>query len=217
MMKSHSAHTFSWGKALLLSLGVGLLVAGLSLFAQTQSLAAEVSSAGVSAPLAAPAAKGAGASYQIPGTPVRLIIPSIGVDAHIQSVGLAWQGTGDMGIPTNFTDVGWYNQGPLPGMPGSAVIDGHLDGKDVKEAVFYNLAELKPGDLVEIVDAKGTTLQFRVVAAKLYDYNAPTTDIFSTGMSKVGLNLITCAGSWDKTEKLYDKRVVVFTELVSKT
>ena len=44
-----------------------------------------------------------------------------------------------MGVPTNFTDVGWYRYGPAPGTPGNAVIDGHLDGKSVPEAVFYNL------------------------------------------------------------------------------
>jgi LPXTG-site transpeptidase (sortase) family protein len=120
-----------------------------------------------------------------------------------------------MGIPTNFTDVGWYTGGPLPGMPGSAVIDGHLDGKNVREAVFYDLDKLAIGDLVEVADNQGQTLQFRVVATKIYDYDAITTDIFSGDTATSRLNLITCSGTWLKGEKLYDKRIVVFTELVA--
>ncbi len=140
-------------KAVLLALGVGLLTAGLSVFLQTQLLSAETFSAeGSTPPVAAVAAAGGvGRSFEAPGTPSRLIVPAIGVDANIQSVALAWQGTGDMGIPTNFTDVGWYKAGPRPGAPGSAVIDGHLDGKNVREAVFYNLQKLKPGDKVEFI------------------------------------------------------------------
>ncbi len=199
---------------MLLSLGLGLLAFGLSASLQVHVLAAKGTDTEttLSSTSSAPAV---GRSFEMPDKPARLIIPSIGVDANVQSVGLSWRGTGDMSVPTNFTDVGWYNQGPLPGMPGSAVIDGHLDGKNVREAVFYNLDKLKPGDLVEVHDAKGTVFQFRVTETKTYDYNAPTTDIFSGDTSKTGLNLITCAGVWDKAHAIYDKRIVVFTELVT--
>ena len=111
-------------------------------------------------------------------------------------------------------DVAWYNGGPAPGAPGSAVINGHLDGKEVPQAVFYNLGKLKPGDLVEVEDKKGRVVQFRVTGTKLYDYDAPTAEIFAGDASKTQLNLITCTGDWLKTEKLYSKRIVVFTELV---
>lgn len=148
-----------------------------------------------------------------PGFPTRLIIPAIGVDANIQSVGLFWNGDGSMGIPTNFTDVGWYNGGPLPGMPGSAVIDGHLDGKYIREAVFYNLKKLVAGDLVEVVDGRGKTWRFKVLRVAAYAYNATATDVFSGDVSSARLNLITCGGSWIKSRKSYDTRTVVFTEL----
>ena len=205
-------------KAILLSLGVGLLTAGLSLLLQTRFINVESFFAArlLSAPVATATSSGQGGSFEMPGKPVRLRIPAIGVDANIQSVGLAWQGTGDMGIPTNFTDVGWYNGGPRPGMPGSAVIDGHLDGHDVKEAVFYNLSKLQKGDVVEVVDTQGTVLRFKVTKTALYDYTATTTEVFSNDTSTSRLNLITCAGDWDKQDKVYSQRVVVFTELVKR-
>lgn len=219
-MNTTSTKMFSWRMAILLSLGVGLLSAGLSVFLQTKGLTVEALSAQIPLPVApmalsVPAPAGVASSYEIPGKPVRLIIPAIGVSANIQSVGLFWNGDGSMGIPTNFTDVAWYNGGPMPGEPGSAVIDGHLDGKNIKEAVFYNLGKLKAGDVVEVVDAAGKTLQFKVVGSKTYDYNAPTAEIFSGDSSKARLNLITCAGDWNKSQKLYNKRIVVFTELVT--
>jgi LPXTG-site transpeptidase (sortase) family protein len=219
-MNNNSSNRFSWKVAVPLSFGVGLLAAGVSIFFQTHGLSTHYLFAPIptaiaeTAPLAS-TTPSVGSSFQVPGQPMRLIIPSIAVDANIQSVGLFWNGDGSMGIPTNFTDVAWYNGGPLPGEPGSAVIDGHLDGKNVAQAVFYKLGDLKVGDLVEVIDNKGKTLQFKVVGSKEYAYNATTTDIFAGDVSKARLNLITCAGDWDKATKLYSQRVVIFTELAT--
>jgi len=213
-MNTTTTRIFSWKTAVLVSLGAGLLALGLSIFLQTHGLTAEALTA-ENPPVATvqtSAPHGQGSSFD---APARLIIPAIGVDANIQGVGLAWQGNGEMGIPTNFTDVGWYKDGPLPGKPGSAVIDGHLDGRNVKEAVFYNLGKLKTGDTVEVAYTSGKTVTFKVVNVKTYDLNAPTADIFSSDTSTARLNLITCAGSWDKTQQSYNERVVVFTELVT--
>ena len=200
-------------KAVLLSIGIGLLVAGLSVFIQTRELAAQTYTQEPTSSSTTP--QGSGTSFTEPAMPARLIIKAIGVDAAIQSVGLSWKGDGAMGIPTNFTDAAWYNQGPRPGMPGIAVINGHVDGKDVEKAVFYNLGTLKPGDKVEVVDKKGNTAQFRVVGSKTYDYDSPTTDIFIGDSAKVQLNLITCSGDWNREKKTYQQRTVVTAELVT--
>lgn len=215
-MTSAAKKEFSWKVALVMAMCAGLLALSVSIFFQTRvrtvdALVATNSELSVTAT----APVGLGISFEAPSKPARLIIPSIGVDATIQNVGLAWQGTGEMGIPTNFTDVGWYKDGPIPGEPGSAVIDGHLDGKDVKEAVFYNLGSLTQGDIVNVLDVGGKTREFKVVAVKTYDLDAPTDDIFSKDKSAVRLNLITCAGNWLKGKGSYSKRVVVFTELVT--
>jgi sortase (surface protein transpeptidase) len=221
-MDTNSTKTFSWKSAILLSLGVGLLAAGLSIFFQVrgETIQGSANATGdpalaVGAPAVPAAMAGVGSSFILPGKPTRLIIPAIGVNANIQSVGLFWNGDGEMSIPTNFTDVAWYNGGPRPGMPGNAVIDGHLDGRNVKEAVFYELGDLKPGDLVEVVDTKGKTWQFQVVRLATYAVNATTTDIFLGDASAARLNLITCAGDWVTSENGYNERVVVFTQLIA--
>ncbi len=144
--------------------------------------------------------------------PVRLIIPSIKVDAEVQHVGLAENGTGEMAVPSNYTDVGWYQPGTRPGMIGSAVIAGHYNGKTVPEAVFYDLHTLEVGDEVVIMSAERIEDIYHVVRVETYDYDASTTDIFLSTDDKVRLNLITCSGEWLPEEKLYNKRTVVFTE-----
>src|ERR1035437_2691860 len=145
-------------------------------------------------------------------SPVRLQIPSIGLDAHVQLVGKAR--SGNMAVPNNFTDVGWYRLGFYPGTAGNAVMAGHLDhGGGNHPAVFADLDKLSIGDLVYVLNEKGDKLQFKVIGTSLYDYNnAPLEQIFgSSTMSH--LNLITCDGIWDSAKKIYNKRLVVFTEL----
>lgn len=196
--------------AILLSFGVGLLCAGLSIFLQVNSQTIHVASKADLIPISSPVVEmGIGSSFEVPGKPFRLLIPAIGVDAVIQSVGLSEKITGEMAVPTNYTDVGWYNKGPVPGMPGNAVIDGHLNGKKFVKAVFYDLDKLMPGDSIYVIDENDKTLEFIVTGKQLYDYNANTTDIFAGDTKNPRLNLITCAGDWMNTKKLYDKRMVI--------
>lgn len=151
----------------------------------------------------------------VPEPPARLLIPAIAVDAHIQYVGLDPKGTGEMDIPSNFTDVGWYQPGVQPGMQGSAVIAGHYNGKDISKAVFFDLDALQAGDEVIVVSAKQTRTIFQVIKIETYDYDAPATEVFESYDEKKRLNLITCDGIWLPEEKRYDKRTVVFTELLT--
>ncbi len=215
-MNTNSTKAFTWKRALVLSLTLGLLTAGLSVFFQARNKTVQAfPTENLKAVAVVAAPVGLGSSFEAPGQPARIIIPAIGVNAVIQSVGLSKKGDGAMGIPTNFTDVAWYKYGPLPGMPGSAVIAGHLDGKKTPRAVFFDLEKLKYGDIVEVLDQNGTRFLFQVVGSKTYDQDTPTNEIFSGDTLKTRLNLITCAGSWMKSKKLYDKRIVVFTELVT--
>lgn len=149
--------------------------------------------------------------------PVQLQIPSIKIDAFVQTVGLAEDSVGEMAVPDNFTDVGWYKYGPRPGMPGSAVMAGHLNGKNVPEAVFYNLGEVEIGDHVMVIGEDGTVLTFTVVDVRIYAHDADTEEVFVSNDGVVRLNLITCAGDWLSNEDLYEERTVIFTELLSET
>lgn len=146
-----------------------------------------------------------------PGIPERLIIPRIEVDAAVQAVGLV---AGAMGVPTNFSDVAWYKLGVRPGMPGSAVIDGHRSGKWIPHGVFFSLKYLVVGDLVLSVDDHGATSTFVVTAVTAYPYDAPTGDVFSSSDQAAHLNLITCSGLWNSGIARFTERTIIFTTLL---
>jgi sortase (surface protein transpeptidase) len=81
------------------------------------------------------------------GLPKQLLIPKIKVDANVAYMGLTK--TGDMDVPPDLVNVGWYKYGTKPGDVGSAVIAGHLEGtKDL--GVFIGLDKLSQGDEVQI-------------------------------------------------------------------
>lgn len=144
--------------------------------------------------------------------PKRLEIPSIGVNAAVQYVGI--KADGSMGTPSNFKDVAWYKYGPVPGAEGSAVIDGHVDNALSLAGVFKHLSDVKIGDDVYVTRNDGTRLHFRVTDTQVYDYkDAPSQKIFATSGGKY-LNLITCSGTWVGSEHSYTTRLVVYTTLV---
>lgn len=144
--------------------------------------------------------------------PARIIIPQAKVDANVLQMGVT--ASGNMEAPHNFTDAGWYKYGPKPGEKGNAVIDAHVDNGLGFPAVFYNLKDLKSGDLVYVIDERGATTTFKVVETAVYGYkSAPLEKIFGPTDTHM-LNLITCAGTWIPSEKTNNKRLVVFTEQV---
>lgn len=146
------------------------------------------------------------------GIPIRLKIPSINVDAALESVGLTGEGRVD--VPKDLVNAAWFNQGPRPGEKGSAVIDGHFGSKNGVPAVFRNLSALQKGDKIYVEDEDGTTTTFVVRELRTYDPDAETSDVFGSNDGKAHLNLITCEGTWDKTEKTFSDRLVVFTDAV---
>lgn len=142
-------------------------------------------------------------------SPIRLKIPVIRINVKIEYVGLT--SAGAMGVPKNIKDVAWFNLGVLPGADGSAVIAGHLDGKNGQKAVFYNLKKLKKGDQLFVEDSLGKIITFVVRETRIYDSEASVPEIFSSSEGQ-HLNLITCAGNWNKSQKRYTQRLVVFTD-----
>lgn len=146
-------------------------------------------------------------------TPVSLSIPSLNVEAKVAAVGRAL--SGNMAVPTNYEDVGWYKHGPVPGQSGNAVIAGHLDDGKGNGAVFSKLSEITIGDLVYVTTDTGERIAFAVREIRLVDYsNPPLQEIFGKSFG-MHLNIITCDGTWIPEKRMYDKRLVVFTDRVA--
>ncbi len=176
---------------------------------QASSAAAVPGKTAGSGPGTAAIAAGLTAPISI-GVPARIKIPRIRVNAAIEKVGVAADGS--MGIPKKPLNVAWYNIGPRPGETGSAVISGHINWYYGAVGAFANLRKLKPGDKITTLDDKGTAVTFVIRELRKYDAAADATDIFVSADGKAHLNLITCAGVWDRRAKQYTQRLVVFAD-----
>ncbi len=151
---------------------------------------------------------------QARATPMRLRITRLGIDTAIQQVGKT--ASGRMGVPTGenrYQEAGWYNLGFRPGEQGSAVIAGHVDTLTFAPGIFHDLDELERGDIVEVVDAAGQLFRFRVTGSAAMAVDADAAAVFGPALHP-RLNLITCTGDWNQDIKMYEERLVVFTELL---
>ncbi|MEK7089564.1 MAG: class F sortase, partial [Patescibacteria group bacterium] len=150
------------------------------------------------------------------GSPIRITIPKLNVDAKFQYNGLKSDGT--MEIPNNVVDVGWFTGSARPGEKGVAVVTGHvaqiLGGILTKPGVFKNLNELRAGDTIYVTNDKGATTTFVVRESRLYDPLADATSVFTAKDNGSHLNLITCEGTWNAAKQSYSQRLVVFTDAV---
>jgi sortase A len=147
--------------------------------------------------------------------PTRFMIPKLNIDSGIQDVGITRSGR--VGVPigeTQFEDVGWYRYGPHPGEEGNAIIVGHYDGYYSQPAVFYEVDTLEISDEVIVEYPDGKQVKFGVVLIETYPLNdAPLEKIFGNTSENM-LNLITCNGEWNPLTKTYDRRTVVYTEMI---
>ena len=146
------------------------------------------------------------------GLPVRLKIPSIGVNSAIEDALITPDGR--MDVPAGSVNVAWFALGPHPGQVVSAVIGGHFGIQNGVPFVFYNLDKLSVGDKVYIVDDEGNAITFVVRSLKSFNQNADATTVFTSEDSLAHLNLITCEGAWNQVNGSYPDRLVVFTDKV---
>jgi hypothetical protein len=142
--------------------------------------------------------------------PVRVTIPALGVDAGVQDVGLADDGS--MGVPVGYEDVAFYDLGVDPGQTGYSAFTGHISSI-YYPGVFYNIDELSNGNTVHVFGDDGTELVFLVQEVDRYPAdNFPMDKVFGQTATP-GVALITCGGDWDPTAHLFGDRIVVYATL----
>jgi hypothetical protein len=92
------------------------------------------------------------------------------------------------------------------------VILGHVDSKR-GPAVFYRLRELRPGDLVEVALAGGSSVRFAVERVEQYPKaRFPTAEVYYPTLTPE-LRLVTCGGTFDATAGHYRSNIIVFAAL----
>ena len=143
--------------------------------------------------------------------PVRLVLPSVGIDAPVDPVGVGSGGL--MQLPDEVRRVGWYRYGPAPGdAAGAAVLAGHVDSWDQGLGALGRLRNLEPGQTFEVRSATGRLSHWRVVTRRLVvKQQLPLGQLFTrTGPPR--LVLLTCGGPFDERLRSYRDNLVVVAE-----
>ncbi|TFV50491.1 class F sortase [Blastococcus sp. TF02A-35] len=141
-----------------------------------------------------------------PAAPVRLRLPSLGVDAGLAGAGL--DATGALVPPADPATVGWFTGGPRPGETGPAVVTGHVDWAG-RPGTLHRLGAVVVGEEVLVDRADGSTVGFRVTAVDRYAKAAfPTEKVYSP-TAGAELRLVTCGGPFDPVVGSYRDNVVV--------
>jgi hypothetical protein len=192
--------------------GVALLAAALGVFAASRCAGTDEARSDQLAALTKQArgttAPRAGRAHR-PSWPVRIEIPSIGVDASIVPLGLNRDRT--LEVPTNYADAGWWTGGPRPGERGPAVIAGHVDSR-TGPAVFFRLRQLRPDATIIIDRRDGTRAHFKVLGGEQYPKaRFPTARVYGSTPGPT-LRLITCSGAFDRSSGHYLDNTVVYAD-----
>lgn len=142
-----------------------------------------------------------------PTPPTSITIARIGVRMSVIGVGVA--SDGQMALPPNPADVGWYSYGPRPGdSAGATVLAAHIDAPGYGIGPLARLGELRQGDVITVVSG-GTSRRYLVSSTRQLEKSSlDLTTLFArTGPPR--LHLITCGGDFDRTKRHYEQNVVV--------
>ncbi|MCL6673362.1 class F sortase [Streptomyces panaciradicis] len=140
--------------------------------------------------------------------PSSLVLPRLDVRAAVKAVGVA--ADGQIEIPANPKQVGWYRYSPEPGSPkGSTVIVGHVDSKGRGLGVLVALDDVRAGDRVLVRQKDGGEVQYRVSSRRTIGKR----DLAASGAFRrdgpAVLTLITCAGPYLADKGGYQNNLVV--------
>ena len=143
--------------------------------------------------------------------PIRVKIPSIGVDASTVSLGLEGN---ELETPADPDVVGWFTGAHTPGAPGRAVLAGHLTWNG-RHTVFARLPDLAAGAVVEVDRQDGTTAKFEITKVSTFRKDAfPTAEVYAS-TDEPSLVLITCGGEYSTDQNYYDSNVIAFAKALT--
>ncbi|MEP6628815.1 MAG: class F sortase, partial [Lapillicoccus sp.] len=151
-----------------------------------------------------------------PGSPTRMSIPALGVDAPVEHIGLDRRGTADptgqapLGAPVDQRKAGWYAAGPKPGAgTGTVLTNGHTyrDGSAIFKQDFA--ATVAVGQQVDLVLDNGSTCSYRITevwrnvdAVTGYPGLVSTQHLYDQ-QGPERLFLETCGGPWVESARMF--------------
>jgi sortase (surface protein transpeptidase) len=147
-------------------------------------------------------------------SPVWIWIPAIDVEATIEEVGIE---NGQMGVPQDPWNVGWYPDLGYLADDESVVMAGHVDWWGYGPTVFADLAYLGEGDEIVVGGDDDASYVYAVTETWTVDATSSARDVWRIFHpdEDQSLTLITCTGDFDGAA--YEARLVVRAELVTVT
>ncbi|HET6858027.1 MAG TPA: class F sortase [Streptomyces sp.] len=129
-----------------------------------------------------------------PSKPVRLVIPSAGVDASpVLDLGLDARQELEVPAADRAEQAGWYTGSVTPGERGASVLVAHYD-TTAGPALMREVAKMKTGDTIKVGRADGSTATFKIrETLQVEKTDFPTNKVYGT-TKRAELRLITCGG-----------------------
>jgi hypothetical protein len=164
-----------------------------------------------------------------PGSPIRMSIPALDVDAPIETIGLDRRarpddsGQAPLGAPVDKRKAGWYAAGPKPWSGiGTVLTNGHTyrDGSAIFQEDFAAL--VAAGQQIDLLLENGTTCSYRIStvwrnvdAVQDYPQLVANEHLYDQQGSE-RLFLATCGGPWVESARMFkDINVVLATPVFS--
>ena len=138
--------------------------------------------------------------------PQSIRIGDLELDNSVRAVGI--EDDGELEVPDE-TEVGWYQYGSAPGLPGATVLAAHVSWNRTI-GPFHQLGNLEPGARVDVVADDGSTRVYEVVERAVYDKDSLPIDRIWTTTGDETLVLITCGGSYNSNIRRYRQNIVVY-------
>lgn len=101
----------------------------------------------------------------------------------------------------------WLEEGPSPGEPGNAIINGHIRWKKVA-GVFSVLKDMAPGEKLAVTYDDGSVMYFAVESMDIFTIDDWPSWVMEQS-SDTRMTLITCHGEWNRSRGTSNERVVV--------
>ena len=140
--------------------------------------------------------------------PIRLAIPSVDIDMPIVPTGV--RDDGQLELPKDPAQVGWYRFGPEPGADrGSAVLAGHVDTRRFGVGPLARLAAIQPGARISVTVAEGERIRYKVLSVERIRKAALPTDRLFAPNVEHRLVLVTCGGRYLSEAGGYEDNIVV--------
>lgn len=161
-----------------------------------------------------PAVTGAESVPLGPSAPVSISIPAIDVRSEVFPIGKMPDGTLAVPQPGPRLDLAaWFENSPTPGQPGPSVIEGHVSTDEDGPSVFFELADLRPGDRITVEREDGVSAVFTVDSLREFPKDRfPTELVYGGDIASPTLRLITCS-NFDPSVGNHTGNLVVFSTL----